>query len=91
MADVAKIKSLLDQAEVSIRQRPNRPPPDVVTAVATLIAAIRELLVTEKPALKAALPPDINKLHRLDRNAEAQGNEAHNANEAVVIAGKPAL
>ena len=60
MADVAKIKSLLDQAEVSIRQRPNRPPPDVVTAVATLIAAIRELLVTEKPALKAALPPDIN-------------------------------
>ena len=60
MADVAKIKSLLDQAEVSIRQRPNRPPPDVVTAVATLIAAIRELLVTEKPAPKAALPPDIN-------------------------------
>ena len=58
MADVEKIKSLLDQAEVSLQQRPNRPPPDVVTAVATLIAAIRELVA--KPALKAEPPADIS-------------------------------
>ena len=58
MADVEKIKSLLDQAEVSLQQRPNRPPPDVVTAVATLIAAIRELVA--KPAPKAEPPADIS-------------------------------
>ena len=49
MADVEQIKSLLDQAEAEIEQRPGRRPIDTAAAVGMLINAVRELLVEDAP------------------------------------------